>query len=107
MCDDICICISIGCPTKINQGGGDGQPRICPRCHNASVFQADSRMWIEICCVPLIPLKSKDIWHCSICNWQAELNSFQPMIAGFAPPVFAQPGYAPNMQPGPPPSQPM
>ncbi|CAH7687043.1 hypothetical protein BY996DRAFT_6431048 [Phakopsora pachyrhizi] len=107
MCDDICICIAIGCPTKIGIGGGDGQARVCPKCNNGSVFQANSRMWIEICFIPLVPCRSKDIWHCNICNWQAELGSFQPILAsnfgqpppGFGPPM--QPIYAPP-QPIPP-----
>ncbi|MBW0487131.1 hypothetical protein O181_026846 [Austropuccinia psidii MF-1] len=104
MIDDCCICISFGCPTKINPGGGDGQARVCPRCHNGSVFQADSRTWIEICFIPLLPCRSKDIWHCSICNWQADLASFQPILANTyvpgpigAPPMQMQPVYGPSL----------
>ncbi|KNZ45368.1 hypothetical protein VP01_81g11 [Puccinia sorghi] len=68
MCDDCCICLSIGCPTKINPSGGDGQARICPRCNNGSVFQAQSQQWLEICFLPLFPFKSKEVWSCNICS---------------------------------------
>ncbi|PLW23668.1 hypothetical protein PCANC_13668 [Puccinia coronata f. sp. avenae] len=99
MCDECCICLSIGCPTKVNPAGGDGQARICPRCNNGSVFQAQSQQWLEICFLPLFPFKSKDVWSCNICSWQAELGTFQPLIAGtFPPPSFqTQPGYNPPM----------
>ncbi|EFP82466.1 uncharacterized protein PGTG_08422 [Puccinia graminis f. sp. tritici CRL 75-36-700-3] len=99
MCDECCICLSVGCPTKINPSGGDGQARICPRCNNGSVFQAQSQRWLEVCFLPLFPFKTKDVWSCNICSWQAELGVFQPLVAStFPPPSFqTQPGYSPPM----------
>ncbi|KAF9518284.1 hypothetical protein BS47DRAFT_1248305, partial [Hydnum rufescens UP504] len=44
--------------------------KICPRCHNAAVFPAKSREWFEVCFVPLVPMSSKQIWLCGICNWE-------------------------------------
>ncbi|CCM06229.1 uncharacterized protein FIBRA_08475 [Fibroporia radiculosa] len=85
-----CIPIVFGCPTKVSPSG-DQTPRICPRCHNASVVSAKSRMWFELCFVPLIPMRSKHIWMCSICQWNI------PMQQGWEPPL---PSY------GPPPTQP-
>ncbi|KAI6150978.1 hypothetical protein BKA82DRAFT_4389291 [Pisolithus tinctorius] len=81
-----CIPLVVGCPNKINPMGGDQSPRVCPRCHNASMFAAKSRVWFEFCFVPLIPLRSKDVWMCGICQLQTVM---QP---GWAPAV-AQPGY--------------
>ncbi|KAI9569512.1 hypothetical protein HD554DRAFT_2091683 [Boletus coccyginus] len=80
-----CIPIAFGCPTKVSPSGDQGS-RICPRCHNASMFAAKSRKWFEFCFVPLIPLKSKHIWMCGICQLQTEM---QP---GWEPPL-AQAGY--------------
>ncbi|KAA1082965.1 hypothetical protein PGT21_021663 [Puccinia graminis f. sp. tritici] len=89
MCDECCICLSVGCPTKINPSGGDGHARICPRCNNGSVFQAQSQRWLEVCFLPLFPFKTKDVWSCNICSWQAELGTFQPLVAStFPPPSF-------------------
>ncbi|KZV75773.1 hypothetical protein PENSPDRAFT_570867, partial [Peniophora sp. CONT] len=62
-----------GCPTKIHQDG-DLTPRVCPRCHNASVFQAKSRTWFELCFVPLVPMKKKQLWMCGICQWNVPVQ---------------------------------
>ncbi|PPQ78550.1 LOW QUALITY PROTEIN: hypothetical protein CVT25_011822, partial [Psilocybe cyanescens] len=93
---------SIGCTTKISPEG-DQTPRICPNCHNgesnltslsqneltsyhyliAAVASAKSKEYFEFCFVPLIPMSSKHIWRCSICQWA---TSIQP---GYCPlPVF-------------------
>ncbi|KAI6036831.1 hypothetical protein BKA83DRAFT_4167974, partial [Pisolithus microcarpus] len=69
------------CPNKIKPMSGNQSPRICPRCHNASMFAAKSRTWFEFCFVPLIPLRSKDVWMCGICQLQTVM---QP---GWAPPI--------------------
>ncbi|KAF8606468.1 hypothetical protein BDV93DRAFT_520769 [Ceratobasidium sp. AG-I] len=102
---DFC-CIAIGCPTKIDADGSDnGQTRLCPRCNNVSVFGAKKRTWIEICFVPLIPMKSSRIWNCSICQWHVD----QDQPNGYAPPLPGPPqgGPSPYYQPnyGPPPGQ--
>ncbi|EPQ58401.1 hypothetical protein GLOTRDRAFT_110180 [Gloeophyllum trabeum ATCC 11539] len=77
-----CLPIMFGCPTKIKPEG-DQTPRICPRCHNASVFAAKSRMWFELCFVPLIPMSSKHIWMCSICQWNVPKQpSWEPAAIG-------------------------
>lgn len=61
---------------------------VCPRCHNAQVVTGKSRTWFELCWIPLIPFKSKHIFICGICQWQAPQDGqFQPQVAG-------QPGYA-------------
>ncbi|KAL5533197.1 hypothetical protein ACEPAF_4973 [Sanghuangporus sanghuang] len=89
----ICIPILFGCPTKIKPDG-DQSPRICPRCNNASVFRAKSRTWFELCFIPLIPMTSKHIWCCSICQWQVPLQQgWEPMVpqSGFAPGWQGQP----------------
>ncbi|CAD6887858.1 unnamed protein product [Tilletia caries] len=76
-----CIPILFGCPTKIKQE--DGSPHVCPRCHNGAVVKAKSRMWFELCCIPLIPIKTKHIYVCGICQWQAPQDGgFQPAPAG-------------------------
>ncbi|EGN96071.1 hypothetical protein SERLA73DRAFT_185591 [Serpula lacrymans var. lacrymans S7.3] len=80
-----CLPIMIGCPTKIKPDG-DQSPRICPRCHNGAMFAAKSRTWFEFCFVPLIPMKSRHVWMCGICQLQVAM---QP---GWEPPV-AHPGY--------------
>ncbi|KAH7929776.1 hypothetical protein BV22DRAFT_1029170 [Leucogyrophana mollusca] len=75
----------MGCPTKIKPDGDQGA-RICPRCHNAAMFAAKSRTWFELCFVPLVPMNSKHVWMCSICQVQIDM---QP---GWEPPM-AHPGY--------------
>ncbi|KIM57610.1 hypothetical protein SCLCIDRAFT_16923 [Scleroderma citrinum Foug A] len=83
----------LGCPTKIRPEG-DQAPRVCPRCNNAAMFAAKSRTWFEFCFVPLIPMRTKHIWMCGICQLQTQM---QP---GWEP-AIAQPGYQhPNMQQG-------
>ncbi|KAI0736951.1 hypothetical protein C8Q72DRAFT_34267 [Fomitopsis betulina] len=122
-----CIPMIFGCTTKIN-ADGDQTPRICPRCNNASVTSAKSRLWFELCWVPLIPMKSQRIWTCSICQWNVPLQqnwepalpmgNFQPGGRGTdqagpfpppsgygnLPPGGYQPGYQPSylgQAPGP------
>ncbi|SCV70443.1 BQ2448_1837 [Microbotryum intermedium] len=87
---DICICLQIGCSNRMSQEG-DGQSRVCPRCHNAAV--------VQICCVPLVPLGSDHLWHCSICQWQIDQSAPPPPLPqqGWAPPQQHQ-GYAPQGQ---------
>ncbi|KAJ3483339.1 hypothetical protein NLI96_g6391 [Meripilus lineatus] len=78
-----CIPIIFGCPTKIKPEG-DPTPRICPRCHNVAVQRAKSRTWFELCFVPLIPMGSKHIWICSICQWSVPLQpNWEPQQANF------------------------
>lgn len=89
------VYLSVGCTTTISPDG-DQQPRICPRCHNggvyfhyicprftatsdllsrsAAVVSAKSRNWFEVCFVPLIPMNSKHVWMCSICQWSVPLQ---------------------------------
>ncbi|KIJ17248.1 hypothetical protein PAXINDRAFT_73279, partial [Paxillus involutus ATCC 200175] len=68
-----CIEPAVGCPTRISPDSNQG-PRICPRCHNASMLAAKSRTWFELCFVPLVPLGSKHIWMCGICQLQAQMQ---------------------------------
>ncbi|TCD61676.1 hypothetical protein EIP91_008098 [Steccherinum ochraceum] len=69
----ICLPIFFGCTDKIRPDG-DPTPRVCPRCHNASVISAKSRMWFELCFLPVIPMSSKRIWVCSICQWAVPIQ---------------------------------
>ncbi|KAH9934815.1 uncharacterized protein B0H18DRAFT_869216, partial [Fomitopsis serialis] len=86
-----------GCPTKIKPDG-DQTPRICPRCNNVSVTSAKSRLWFELCWIPLIPMKSNHIWMCSICQWNIPLQSnWEPARPG----GNFQPGGRGVFQPGP------
>jgi len=102
MCDFLPLIFVWGCPTKITQDNS-GPPMICPRCHNASVHGAKSRMWFEFCFVPLIPCTSEQIYYCPICSWDApQAGNPQPPIAqpGYSgpqaqPQQFQQPGYQP------------
>ncbi|KDQ60644.1 hypothetical protein JAAARDRAFT_31608 [Jaapia argillacea MUCL 33604] len=103
-----CLPIMFGCPTKVKPEG-DQTPRICPRCHNASVFSAKSRMWFELCFVPLIPMTSKHLWMCGICQWNVPIQQgWEPALPGGgqyhhqmqAPPQAygggSNPGYQPS-----------
>ncbi|KNZ49917.1 hypothetical protein VP01_469g6 [Puccinia sorghi] len=108
------IPLQFGCPTKIAQVDAekDGQPslplihpyiRICPQCHNAAVTSCKSRMWFEFCFLPIIPFKSKKVWLCSICRWQA-INDGQhgPQAISSVPPpgggyTIQPPMTAPNV----------
>ncbi|OSX65179.1 hypothetical protein POSPLADRAFT_1038968 [Postia placenta MAD-698-R-SB12] len=110
-----CLPIIFGCPTRIKPDG-DQTPRVCPRCNNASVTSAKSRLWFELCWVPLIPMRSERVWMCSICQWRVPIqpgwepavpnynfqpgrpNQWQPPPSGYmAPPPNAyQPGYQPG-----------
>ncbi|TFK42737.1 hypothetical protein BDQ12DRAFT_290731 [Crucibulum laeve] len=105
--DFFCLPIICGCQTQIAPEG-DQNPRICPRCHNAAVVSAKSREWFEFCFVPMVPMSSKQIWTCAICNWNVPLQSgWEPqqagggqLAAGYYPPGgWQQPGYQPGPQP--------
>ncbi|KZT69012.1 hypothetical protein DAEQUDRAFT_691558 [Daedalea quercina L-15889] len=96
-----CLPIMFGCPTRI-KAHGDQTPRICPRCNNVSVTGAKSRLWFELCWVPLIPMKSNRIWMCSICQWNIPLQpNWEPAFPG----GNFQPGGRGTFQPGPYPPQ--
>ncbi|TEB35953.1 hypothetical protein FA13DRAFT_1727511 [Coprinellus micaceus] len=90
-----CLPVLFGCKTTL-KAEGDQTPRICPRCNNAAVISAKSREWFEICFVPLIPMSSKHIWTCTICQWsvQNQPGAWEPALPGHAgpPPV----GYYPR-----------
>ncbi|KAF7789537.1 hypothetical protein EIP86_000483 [Pleurotus ostreatoroseus] len=107
-----CIPIMVGCSTKIKPEG-DLTPRICPRCHNASVQSAKSRRWFELCFVPLIPMKSNRVWVCAVCQWMMPIQQgYQPEVPGenyhasqpqgytSPPPNMYPPGYDGGFQPG-------
>ncbi|EJU00402.1 hypothetical protein DACRYDRAFT_68581 [Dacryopinax primogenitus] len=103
MCDFIPLICVWGCPTKIEQDAS-GPAMICPRCHNASVHNAKSRMWFEFCFVPIIPCQSEQIYFCSICSWEVNRQG-NP-----APPIAPGPGQQyqqlqPGYQPAPNPNQ--
>ncbi|KAI0094025.1 hypothetical protein BDY19DRAFT_920276 [Irpex rosettiformis] len=114
----LCIPISFGCPTKIKPDtDADLTPRICPVCHNAAVQPAKARTWFELCFVPLVPMKSRRVWVCPICQWSMNIQpGWQPQVVGnyqpgpqdwlgMAPsgsyPQQYQPGYQPGYPPSP------
>ncbi|GAA5827019.1 hypothetical protein JCM5353_008890 [Sporobolomyces roseus] len=78
------ICLSFGCSKRYSQE--DGQAHVCPRCHNAQVYATKEKNCLEICCIPLVPLGSKHVWMCSICQWSASQK-------GPPPPAAMQGGY--------------
>ncbi|KAI0807140.1 hypothetical protein C8Q74DRAFT_1189403, partial [Fomes fomentarius] len=65
--------VLVGCPTRMKPEG-DLTPRICPKCHNASTIPVKSRMWFELCFVPLIPMKKEHLWVCTVCQWSVPLQ---------------------------------
>ncbi|OBZ75950.1 hypothetical protein A0H81_04440 [Grifola frondosa] len=78
-----CLPIFFGCPTKI-KAEGDQTPRVCPRCNNASVHSAKSRLWFELCFVPLIPMSAKHIWVCTICQWSVPIQpGWEPALPSY------------------------
>ncbi|PLW23815.1 hypothetical protein PCANC_00790 [Puccinia coronata f. sp. avenae] len=90
------IPLQFGCPTKIAQVDAEKDDiRICPQCHNAAVTSCKSRMWFEFCFLPIIPFKSKKVWLCTICRWQAINNGQGPQAVSHFPP----PGGGYNAQP--------
>ncbi|KAI0063473.1 hypothetical protein BV25DRAFT_1915370 [Artomyces pyxidatus] len=111
-----CIPIIFGCSEHVKPEGSPN-PRICPRCHNASVMSAKTRTWFSVCFLPLIPLNSNHIWTCAICNWNVPVQQgWEPLVPGSGyqspqgmPPPGGQVAYQPGYQPGymsPPASQP-
>ncbi|KAI0748004.1 hypothetical protein C8Q80DRAFT_1169550 [Daedaleopsis nitida] len=111
-----------GCPTRMRPEG-DQTPRICPKCHNISTIRVKSRMWFELCFVPLIPMKKEHLWVCTVCQWNIPLQQgWEPALPGYGfhhggqgpmppspytqmspPPNAAAHGYQPQY-PAPPPN---
>ncbi|KAI0721651.1 hypothetical protein C8T65DRAFT_565703 [Cerioporus squamosus] len=98
---------------------GDQTPRICPRCHNVSTIRVKSRMWFELCFVPLIPMRKEHLWVCTVCQWSVPMQQgWEPALPGNAwhhaaqgqwqpptpyqqmspPPNAAEHGYQPQYQ---------
>jgi len=74
----------VGCQTKIKPEG-EQDLRMCPRCHNGTVFAAKSTTWFELFWIPIVPISKKKIWICGTCQWRASLadnNAPQPAING-------------------------
>ncbi|KAJ7074267.1 hypothetical protein C8F01DRAFT_14739 [Mycena amicta] len=65
-----CLPILCGCQQNLKPEG-DPTARICPNCHNASVFSAKKTEWFTLFFVPLVPFSSKHVWLCHICRWIA------------------------------------
>ncbi|KAJ7582618.1 hypothetical protein C8J56DRAFT_955275 [Mycena floridula] len=82
------FCIPLGCHTSIKPDSNqEGRARLCPRCHNAAVFSAKRTEWFELFFIPIIPISSKHVWLCSICQFSAVLAPGQ-----WEPPIAGQPG---------------
>ncbi|CAO1628514.1 unnamed protein product [Sympodiomycopsis kandeliae] len=87
-----CLPVLFGFDKSIKQL--DNAPHVCPRCHNGAVVKVKSRRKFSICFVPLIPLKSKKQWMCTICQWTSpEDGQFQPQPAGGGYGQGGAPGY--------------
>lgn len=93
---DLCICIQLGCSTKYSQEGGEVY--LCPRCHNGSITAVKETRCLQICCVDLVPLGSKHVYMCSICQYQASQDGPAPqkVQGGSMPYQQQQQGYAPQ-----------
>ncbi|PVU93907.1 hypothetical protein BB560_005975 [Smittium megazygosporum] len=50
----------------------------CPRCNNFSVKQARVKKKLSFFFVPMIPLSSKDVYYCPICNWEGNITVTAP-----------------------------
>ncbi|KAL8277736.1 hypothetical protein RQP46_009858 [Phenoliferia psychrophenolica] len=75
-----CIPLVYGCPTSVVQNGSS--TRVCPRCRNASVEPCKTKKTFEI------PLGSKEIWYCNVCQWQAPITGpVQPLTIDGRPPA--------------------
>ncbi|KAH6918739.1 hypothetical protein BKA70DRAFT_1248131 [Coprinopsis sp. MPI-PUGE-AT-0042] len=100
-----CLPVLFGCKTTLKPEG-DPNPRVCPRCNNVAATSAKSREWFELCFIPVIPMGSKHIWICSICQWRSPRGQglWEPQAPGYGhhhPPFqqgyFAQaPQYPPQ-----------
>jgi hypothetical protein len=121
-----------GCSTKVKPDGTEQIARMCPRCNNgrpcnclsirsaeraylASVFSAKRTEWFELFWIPLIPMGSKHVWMCNICQFMALVTpgcvrlwmlpssdvtlyrQWEPAIAGRG---FPPPGPTPYYGPG-------
>ena len=82
----------------------DANPRVCPKCHNGkvhvpfttarfpltlaliptvyscippsvTVVRASARMWFSFFLVRVIPMRKKQIWICSTCNWNVPVQN--------------------------------
>lgn len=96
----IIIILRAGCRTKIEREG-EQVVRICPRCHNATVYASKSTRWFSLCWIPIVPVSQKHLLNCEICQWREPLsknNASQSLPtyteAGNLPP--AQPAYQPD-----------
>jgi len=83
--DFFCLPLIFGCSTSVSPDSGQAL-RVCPNCHNVSVTSGKKRTWFELCCVPVIPMSSSHVWICSICQWTAKTNAFEPQLPGTGPP---------------------
>ncbi|KAF7311549.1 Cytochrome c heme-binding site [Mycena kentingensis (nom. inval.)] len=100
-----CIPILCGCESNIQPNGEVQTARICPNCHNASVFSGKNSEWFTFFFVPLFPLSSKHVWLCGTCRWMAPHapGHFEPAIAfggGFPPQGPPMMPMQPSYQPG-------
>ncbi|GAA6063325.1 hypothetical protein JCM10212_005493 [Sporobolomyces blumeae] len=84
----LCIPIICGPNSSLKQENDD--LCYCPRCGNASVRGFKRRKWFELYWIPLVPLGTKHLWLCPVCQWNCPTDgSFQPQpvnSTGHAPP---------------------
>ncbi|KAF8163151.1 hypothetical protein B0H34DRAFT_694273 [Crassisporium funariophilum] len=71
-----CLPIFFGCQTKIKPEG-EQVLRLCPRCHNVTVFPAKSTTWFELFWVPIVPISKKHMWLCGTCQWKENVPKDQ------------------------------
>ncbi|KAM0748841.1 hypothetical protein T439DRAFT_327344 [Meredithblackwellia eburnea MCA 4105] len=93
----VCFFIPLvwGTSSSLSQERSD--TRICPKCSNANVEPVKVKKRFELCWVPLVPMGTKELWFCNICQWSTPIGgTFQPAPANGT----GSKSRAPN-QPGP------
>ncbi|KAH9936221.1 uncharacterized protein B0H18DRAFT_316754 [Fomitopsis serialis] len=68
-----CMAIAFGCPTKVKPDK-EYFARTCPVCDDAAVFPAESHHEMKCFFLPVASLRSKRIWVCETCDWQARMK---------------------------------
>ncbi|PFH50064.1 hypothetical protein AMATHDRAFT_177741 [Amanita thiersii Skay4041] len=100
--------IFFGCQTKLKPQGDQQVPRVCPNCHNGSIIAAKKTTWFELFFIPVVPISSKHVWFCHICQWRTPIVAGQELPtanyvshAGYPPGAYdwqqpQHPGYQPG-----------
>jgi hypothetical protein len=65
---------SVLCVGMVGSPTGGLYPASDRHCILAAVQPAKARTWFELCFIPLVPMKSKQVWICPICNWRMNVQ---------------------------------